>query len=175
MPLTLVDAQKAITGAHAKAGQLEIRVTAAIVDEGGLLIALGRMAGAVSLTPQIAEAKAVGAAMLQRDGAGLAELAKDRPGFFRVADRLVRVPIVPGLGSVLIRRDGKVVGAMGVSGGRPEQDGECAEAGPSSILFLAGGRMSRPRDPAGRATRPARPRATPPPRAAPPNAAHPDR
>ena len=111
MPLTLVDAQKAITGAHAKAGQLEIRVTAAIVDEGGLLIALGRMDGAGSLTPQIAEAKAVGAAMLQRDGAGLAELAKDRPGFFSVADRLVRVPIVPGLGSVLIRRDGKVVGA----------------------------------------------------------------
>ena len=125
--------RKAITGAHAKAGQLEIRVTAAIVDEGGLLIALGRMDGAGSLTPQIAEAKAVGAAMLQRDGAGLAELAKDRPGFFSVADRLVRVPIVPGLGSVLIRRDGKVVGAMGVSGGRPEQDVECAEAGLSSI------------------------------------------
>ena len=103
------------------------------MDEGGLLIALGRMDGAGSLTPQIAEAKAVGAAMLQRDGAGLAELAKDRPGFFSVADRLVRVPIVPGLGSVLIRRDGKVVGAMGVSGGRPEQDVECAEAGLSSI------------------------------------------
>src|SRR5437879_4837618 len=133
MPLTLVDAQKAINGAHEQADKLELRVTAAIGDEGGLLSALGRMDGAGSLTPQIAEAKAVGAAMLQRDGAGLAELAKDRPGFFSVADRLVRVPIVPGLGSVLIRRDGKVVGAMGVSGGRPEQDVECAEAGLSSI------------------------------------------
>jgi uncharacterized protein GlcG (DUF336 family) len=30
---------------------------------------------------------------------------------------------------MLIRRDGKVLGAMGVSGGRPEQDLECAEAG----------------------------------------------
>jgi glc operon protein GlcG len=36
--------------------------------------------------------------------------------------------MVPGLGSVLIRRDGKVLGAVGVSGGRPEQDLECAEA-----------------------------------------------
>jgi len=133
MPLTLAEAQKAIAGAHAKASQLEIRVTVAVVDEGGLLIALARMDGAGSLTPQIAEAKAVGAAMLQRDGAGLADLARDRPGFFSVADRLVRVPIVPGLGSVLIRRDGKVVGAVGVSGGRPEQDVECAEAGLSSV------------------------------------------
>ena len=90
------------------------------------------MDGAPPLSPQIAEAKAVGAAMLHRDGASLAELAKDRPGFFAVADRLVRVPIVPGLGSVLIRRDGRVLGAVGVSGGRPEQDLECAEAGVSS-------------------------------------------
>ena len=133
MPVTFVEAQKLIAGAHAKAGQLEIRVTVAVVDEGGLLIALGRMDGAGALTPQIAEAKAVGAAMLQRDGAGLADLAKERPGFFSVADRLVRVPIVPGLGSVLVRRDGKVLGAVGVSGGRPEQDLECAEAGLSSI------------------------------------------
>jgi len=70
--------------------------------------------------------------MLHRDGASLGDLAKDRPGFFSVADRLVRVPIVPGLGSVLIRRDGKVLGAVGVSGGRPEQDLECAEAGVSA-------------------------------------------
>ena len=133
MPVTFVEARKLIAGAHAKAGQLDIRVTVAVVDEGGLLIALGRMDGAGALTPQIAEAKAVGAAMLQRDGAGLADLAKERPGFFSVADRLVRVPIVPGLGSVLIRRDGKVLGAVGVSGGRPEQDVECAEVGLSSI------------------------------------------
>jgi glc operon protein GlcG len=38
------------------------------------------------------------------------------------------VPIVPGLGSVLIRRDGNVLGAVGVSGGKPEQDLECAQA-----------------------------------------------
>jgi glc operon protein GlcG len=132
MPLTLAEAQKAIAGAHARAVQLEIRVTVAVVDEGGLLLALGRMDGASPLSPQIAEAKAVGAAMLYRDGASLAELAKDRPGFFAVADRLTRVPIVPGLGSVLVRRDGRVLGAVGVSGGRPEQDLECAEAGLSS-------------------------------------------
>jgi uncharacterized protein GlcG (DUF336 family) len=129
MPLSLAEAQRTISGSHAKADSLGIRVTVAVVDEGGLLIALGRMDGAPPLSPQVAEAKAVGAAMLYRDGAGLAELAKDRPGFFSVADRLVRVPIVPGLGSVLIKRNSQVLGAVGVSGGRPEQDLECAEAG----------------------------------------------
>ncbi|HEV2140167.1 MAG TPA: heme-binding protein [Candidatus Dormibacteraeota bacterium] len=129
MPLTLDEALGVVARAQAKATDSGIRVTVAVVDEGGLLIALARMDGAPPLSPQVAEAKAVGAAMLYRDGAGLADLAKDRPGFFSVADRLVRVPIVPGLGSVLIRRDGKVLGAVGVSGGKPEQDLECAQAG----------------------------------------------
>jgi uncharacterized protein GlcG (DUF336 family) len=132
VPLDLHDANTLIGRAHAKAAELGIRVTVAVVDEGAHLVALARMDGAAPLTPQVAEAKAVGAAMLHRDGASLGELAKDRPGFFSVADRLVRVPIVPGLGSVLIKRDGKVLGAVGVSGGRPEQDLECAEAGISA-------------------------------------------
>src|SRR5437588_10958416 len=129
MPLTFAEAQKTIGGAHTKAQSLGIRVTVAVVDEGGFLIALGRMDGAPPISPQIAEAKAVGAAMLYRDGGSLAELARDRPGFFSVADRLVRVPIVPGLGSILIRRGDRVLGAIGVSGGKPEQDLECAQAG----------------------------------------------
>jgi uncharacterized protein GlcG (DUF336 family) len=133
VPLNLHDADELIRHAQAKASELGIKVTVAVVDEGAHLVSLARMDGAAPLTPQIAEAKAVGAAMLHRDGASLGELAKDRPGFFSVADRLVRVPIVPGLGSVLIKRDGKVLGAVGVSGGRPEQDLECAEAGISSI------------------------------------------
>jgi glc operon protein GlcG len=132
MPLNLHDANQVISRAQAKASALGIRISVAVVDEGGLLVALARMDGAPPLTPQVAEAKAVGAAMLHRDGASLGELAKDRPGFFSVVDRLVRVPIVPGLGSVLIRRDGGVLGAVGVSGGRPEQDLECAAAGISA-------------------------------------------
>jgi len=127
--MTLEEAQRIINQAHAKAVELGIRVTVAVVDQGGLLVALARMDGAPPLSPQIAEAKAVGAAMLSRDGAALAELAKDRPAFFSVADRLVRVPIVPGLGSILVKHGNQLSGAIGVSGGRPDQDLQCAEAG----------------------------------------------
>src|SRR5260370_16183618 len=92
MPLSLEDANKLIAGVHAKAAKMGVSVTAAVVDEGGHLIALGRMDGAPPLSPQIAEAKAVGAAMLLRDGGSLLKLAEDRPGFFSAADRLVPPP-----------------------------------------------------------------------------------
>jgi uncharacterized protein GlcG (DUF336 family) len=133
MSVSVREGLKIIDRAHAKAAELGVHVTVAVVNDAGFLIALARMDGAHSLSPQLAEAKAVGAAMLHRDGAALAEMHKDRPGFFNVADRLVRVPLVPGLGSVLIKRDGKVVGAVGVSGAKPEQDLECAEAGLASF------------------------------------------
>ena len=132
MPLTLEQAQTVIAGAHEHATQLGVRVTVAVVDEGGLLQALGRMDGAPPLSAQIAEAKAVGAAVWHRDGGALAEVHQARPGFFAQVDRLVRLPLIPGQGSVLIRRAGAVLGAVGVSGALPEQDRECAEAGLAS-------------------------------------------
>src|SRR5579864_2838588 len=133
MELTLADAQRAVDRAQAKAAELQLKVTVAVVDAGGLLVALGRMDGAPPISPQVAEAKAVGAAMFLRDGGWLAQTAQDRPGFFKAADRLVRVPLVPGPGSALISRGGNVAGAIGVSGARPEQDLECAEAGAASV------------------------------------------
>lgn len=133
MALTLRDALGIIEGAQAKAAELSVRVTVAVVNDAGILIALSRMDGSHSLSPQIAESKAVGAAMLHRDGGALADVYKDRLGFFNAVDRLVRMPIVPGLGSVLIRREGKVEGAVGVSGAKPEEDLQCAEAGVASI------------------------------------------
>src|ERR1700737_3018959 len=102
MPISLDDANKLVASAHARAAEIGVNVSAAVVDEGGHLIALGRMDGAPPLSPQIAEAKAVGAAMLLRDGASLLQMAEDRPGFFSAVDRLVRMPLIPGPGSLPI-------------------------------------------------------------------------
>src|ERR1700686_1132818 len=103
MPIPLQQAQDLIAAAHQHAVTLGVPVTVVVVDEGGHLVALGRMDGAFALSPQIAEAKAVG--------------------------RLTRVPLIPGLGSVILRDGGRVLGAVGVSGGSSEQDLECALAG----------------------------------------------
>lgn len=129
MPISQAEVQTLIAAAHEKARQDGLRVTVAVVDEGGLLQGLARMDGAPPLSSQIAEAKAVGAALWHRDGDSLAEVLQSRPAFFQQVDKLVRVPLVGGLGSLLIRRDGAVLGAVGVSGALPEQDKACAQAG----------------------------------------------
>jgi len=118
-----------IEATHTRAAHLNIRVSVAVVDAGAHLVALGRMDGASPISPQIAEAKAVSAAMFQRDGGSLLQTATERPAFFNAVSGLARTAVVPGHGSVLLQRDGLVVGAIGVSGAKPEQDLECAEAG----------------------------------------------
>jgi glc operon protein GlcG len=110
MPLTTEECRRLIDAAHARAGQIGIRVTVAVVDEGGLLLALSRM-----------------------DGGSLAQVAQDRPAFFQAVGKMSRVPVIPGLGSTLVRRKDAVLGAVGVSGGKPEQDLDCAEAGLRAI------------------------------------------
>ena len=134
MPLTLEQSQKLISAAHAHAASSGWRVTVAVVDEGGLLKALGRMDGAPPLSAQIAEAKAVGAAVWHRDGDELAGVQDSRGAFFGAVSTLVRVPLIPADGSVVIRDGGTVLGAVGVSGAKPEEDRECAEAGIGAVL-----------------------------------------
>jgi uncharacterized protein GlcG (DUF336 family) len=133
VPLTTDESNQVIAAAQAHATANGWRITVAIVDEGGLLKALSRMDGAPPLSAQIAESKAVGAALWHREGDSLVELEKSRPAFFQSVDRLVRLPILPALGSVLIRRDGGVLGAVGCSGATPDQDKECGAAGLAAI------------------------------------------
>ncbi len=123
-------AQRIVAAAQAHAAGLEIRVTVAVVDHGGLLKALDRMDGAPPLSAQIAEAKAQGAAVWHRDGHALAELVNDRPGFVAAVSQMTRLPLIAGAGSIVIRdAEGRVIGAVGVSGGQPDEDRACCEAG----------------------------------------------
>lgn len=133
MAITLVDAHRVIDAARTKADALGIKVAIAVLDEGGHLVALARMDGAGPLTPSVAEGKAIGAALLRRDGAGLLSIANDRPAFWTAVKDRDRVAMVPGPGSVLLVQAGVVSGAIGVSGARPEQDAECAEAGAAAL------------------------------------------
>jgi glc operon protein GlcG len=130
---TLEQAAAMAAAAQRRAAEIGIRVTVAVVDDGGHLVHLGRMDGAAPLTAEIAEAKASGAASLGRPGDAVAEMYEKRPGFFEVVAEMTRRPLVPGLGSVLIRSEERIIGAIGVSGGRPEQDLDCAEAGLKAI------------------------------------------
>jgi len=134
MPLTLEQSQTLIAAAHEKAVENGWNVTVAVVDAGGLLQALARMDGAPPLSAQIAEAKAVGAALWHRDGDQLAAVQADRAAFFSQVSQLTRVPIIPADGSAVIRDGDSVLGAVGVSGAQSDEDRACAEAGISAVF-----------------------------------------
>jgi len=134
MPLSLSQTQTLIAAAHDHARASAWKIAVAVVDEGGLLVALARMDGAFPLSSQIAEAKAAGTALWHRDGERLAASREAYEGFFDAVSRLVRLPLIPGPGSVLIEDDGRVLGAAGASGASGDDDRACVEAGLRAVL-----------------------------------------
>jgi glc operon protein GlcG len=134
MPLTLEQVQSLIAAAQAHARSNGLAVSVAVVDEGGLLQALARMDGAPPLSAQIAEAKAVGAALWHRNGDQLESVQEAHPAFFESVSEMVRLPIVPADGSLVVRDGHTVLGAVGVSGARSDADRACAEAGVEAVL-----------------------------------------
>jgi uncharacterized protein GlcG (DUF336 family) len=134
MPLSLEQAQALIAAAHEHAAANDWKIAVAVVDEGGALVALGRMDGAFPLSPQIAEAKAAGAALWHRDGERLAAGHAAHQGFFDAVDRLVRLPLIPGPGSLVIRDGESVLGAAGASGASGDDDRLCVEAGLRAVF-----------------------------------------
>jgi uncharacterized protein GlcG (DUF336 family) len=128
--VTLREAQALIAAAIAKAeSEGGNAMSIAVVDEAGFLVMLARMDDAHVLSAQIAEAKASGSAMWHRTGDELAEIHAKKPHIFERVDRLSRVPLMPSGGSLLIRRGGRVVGAVGISAAPGGRDNECAQAG----------------------------------------------
>jgi glc operon protein GlcG len=134
MSITQDATQTVIAATQAHARELNLRITVAVVDTGGLLKGLDRMDGAPPLSAQIAEAKAQGAAVWHRDGHALADVAEDRPAFVSAVSQMTRLPLIPAAGSLVIRDgDGIVLGAVGVSGGTPDEDRACAGAGLAAL------------------------------------------
>ena len=134
MPLSLAQAQVLIGAANEHALANGWKIAVAVVDEGGLLVALGRMDGAFPLSAQIAEAKAAGAALWHRDGERLAAGRQAHEGFFDAVSSLARLPLIPGPGSVLITSGGDVLGAAGASGASGDDDRACVEAGLRAVF-----------------------------------------
>jgi uncharacterized protein GlcG (DUF336 family) len=129
MVLSTETAEKILAGARAQASEMKVPTSFAVVDAGGYLIALVRMDGAGLLTPSIAHSKAYTAAVFRRASAELGKMAETRPQFFASIVNIGSVPLVAGGGGVPIRQGDEIVGAVGASGGTPDQDVECAHAG----------------------------------------------
>jgi uncharacterized protein GlcG (DUF336 family) len=112
--------------AHTTAAQLNIAVTAVVVDESGRMVALGRMDRARPVTVDIAMNKAYTAASFQQPTSELSGVAGQT--WFQSLVVSSNGRIMPGGGALPVVEGGNVVGAIAVAGGTDEQDQQCAEA-----------------------------------------------
>lgn len=127
MSLTLAEAKQIVDGAIAKAQELNIKVSVAVCDAGGRLVALNRMDGAIWASAYGCQGKAVASAGFGRPSGELAERANQpTPAGIR---ELEGGHMIFGQGAAPIIRNGLVDGACGVGGGTSQQDEDCAKAG----------------------------------------------
>jgi uncharacterized protein GlcG (DUF336 family) len=126
--ITLENARRIIGAAEKKALELGQPMNIAIADAGGHLVAHVRMDGAWLGSIDIAINKAFTARAFDIQTRELAKLSEPGGPFFGIhASNGGRVMIFAG--GIPLERAGKVVGAIGVSGGTGEQDQAVASAG----------------------------------------------
>jgi glc operon protein GlcG len=127
MALELEEANRVIAGAIAKAGELKIRISVAVCDAGGRLVAFQRMDNAIWASAYGSQGKAVASAAFGRASGELSERASHpTPAGIAAAEG---GHMIMGQGAVPIIRDGVVEGACGVGGGTAQQDEDCARHG----------------------------------------------
>jgi uncharacterized protein GlcG (DUF336 family) len=126
--VTLAEARKVIAAAEQKAKDIGQPMNIAVADGGGNLVAHVRMDEAWLGSIDIAINKAFTARAFDITTKDLAKQSQSGGQFFGIhVSNHCRVMIFAG--GVPLRRSGKVVGAIGVSGGSGEQDHAVAEAG----------------------------------------------
>jgi glc operon protein GlcG len=129
-PITLENAKKAAGLALAEASKNKWAATVAVVDTGGILVYFERMDNTTNASANIAIGKARTAALFKRPSKALQDaLAAGGTGLrvLRLEDAL------PLEGGIPLIEDGKVVGAIGVSGDSAEHDSQCATAGADGL------------------------------------------
>ena len=126
--ITLKDAKRIIEAAEKKAEEIGQPMNIAVADAGGNLVAHVRMDNAWMGSIDIAIKKAWTARAFDIETKALAGLSQSGDQFFGIhASNDGKVMIFAG--GVPLKLDGKVVGAIGVSGGMGAQDQAVAEAG----------------------------------------------
>ena len=126
--LTLAGAQKLAAAAQAIAVSKHYRQSIVVLDDGGNLLVFYRMDGAQLAGIEVALAKARTALMFQTTSKSFAD---------RVLAGQTNVLGLPGAapidGGVPLLYDNALVGAIGVSGASPTQDGETAAAAAATL------------------------------------------
>ncbi len=114
-------------------------LTVAVLDSGGYLMALAREDGTSNLRPEIAQGKARGAIAMGLGSRALFKRAQVEPFFIQSMNALAGGSLVPVAGGVLIKHDGEILGAVGITGDTSDNDEACAISGIESTGLTADG------------------------------------
>ena len=125
-------AQRVLEAAVAAAERLELAATIAVVDESGLLKGLIRMDDSLLAGVQVAQDKAYSSASTKYPTSAWLGVTSSSKEFALGLYSLPR--ICPLAGGVPLVVDGQVVGAVGVSGGMPDQDEQIATAAADALV-----------------------------------------
>jgi len=121
-------ARRAAAAAIAEGKKNGWTVAAAVVDTGGALVYFERIDGTQNASSDIAIAKARTAATYKRPTKLLEDaVAGGRPGLLSLPGAVLLE------GGIPLIVDGKIIGAVGVSGATSPQDGVCAQAGVNAV------------------------------------------
>lgn len=123
--LSLEKARKIIRAGQKKAKEMNLAAVFAVVNSEGNLIIEERMDNSILISVEVAYKKAYTAAALKLNTADLTPLVQ--PGAMFYGLQSDPKYIVFG-GGMLLKIDGKIVGAVGVSGGSAQEDMEIAKA-----------------------------------------------
>lgn len=130
--ITLEDARRIIAAAETKAKEIGQPMNIAVADAGGNLVAHIRMDNAWIGSVDISIKKAWTSRAFDITTKDLAENSQSGDQFFGIhASNNGKVMIFAG--GVPLKKDGEVVGAIGVSGGSGEQDHAVAEVGAAAF------------------------------------------
>ena len=138
--LTLAQAQKIIEAALAKSRESGYKpMGIAVLDAAGNLKAFASEDGASMFRFDIARAKAWGAVGMGVSSRKLAERARDNPNFFVSLAATADGKFLPQTGAVVIQdAQGKLIGAVGASGGTGDEDEAICAAGVAAAGLVSG-------------------------------------
>lgn len=129
-PISLEQAKKVIAAAEGEAKKNNWNMVIAVLDSGANLVMLERMDGTQLGSIEVAKDKAYSAVLYRRPTKVLQDVLEKGGLNLRV---LKLSGALPFEGGIPILVDGKIIGAVGVSGGASEQDAQVAKAGADAL------------------------------------------
>ena len=130
-PISIEQAKEAAAAAQAEARRNGWRMAVAVVDPGGYLVYFERADGTQNASAQLAQAKARTSALFRRPSKVFADqFAAGNTGFMSFPEDARPIASEGGMPIIV---NGRLIGAIGMSGGTGQQDGVASAAGANAV------------------------------------------